>query len=812
MEGVTNVSSLSASLSDESMSTMKRVLTREGTSSDIHLLVVGRTGQGKSTLINSLIELAKEVAKEGAEPDICTKSCHSYVYPELLPGVRVRIVDSPGLQDIYANEQKYIQEMKSQCQEVSVVLYCMKMTDHRISNDDKSALRKLNQAFGPGFWKRVLFVLTFANNEKCDQMDNRDEDGPEPPYSDRAAWENLIKRRFVNRVKRRGVDINMFLKQDLKIDDLLQFVPAGHYKPSYSNPSPKQLPDRGDWLYDMIESIHSQMKKNKFSRLNLNDKIHLALIVDNHGEVKIEKNGTKTPNDDAKDAQKFRETLEDFGFCTLYFNSLSSQSISTLLEMLLLVDHSQLAMFSFIVLCKGKSRHLYDCNDKRIDTENVFGFFPDDQSPLAQVPKIFYFHLVHTKEPKEKLQFLSVPRKNSVVLITSTDQKSSSVVLNTVGTKLKNEPSIQQCCKEIDEECNRRHDKVSCVYISNFTEKFVLPAPFEPFLPRAKKEYYKKQLEMYRSMWYPIRCKTINVLSDSKDAVLTTVHSERIGRIAASSAGVAGGGLVIAGLALIPFTLGGSIFLSVVGSAVGGAAALGGIGAFAASAISTNKHLKSAQEHISLDQQLSQSINVIAKKYNDAVIKCNESALERGELAGNIVAGGAHGLANLGRVGVGIAFGVEAAAEVGAVALRTGARAVGVVLAGASLAVTVPIDLGFIIYHSYQIHQSSKDKTGKADRNKAVQWFIKRIEDMLKDTCTTVELQQHTIKGGKTLTFEDVDCGYEIIVPAPTKRSQPLISTLYSLALFICPMATLLSVLYMILYYQRIFLILLPSS
>lgn len=250
---------------------MKRVLTREGTSSDIHLLVVGRTGQGKSTLINSLIELAKEVAKEGAEPDICTKSCHSYVYPELLPGVRVRIVDSPGLQDIYANEQKYIQEMKSQCQEVSVVLYCMKMTDHRISNDDKSALRKLNQAFGPGFWKRVLFVLTFANNEKCDQMDNRDEDGPEPPYSDRAAWENLIKRRFVNRVKRRGVDINMFLKQDLKIDDLLQFVPAGHYKPSYCNPSPKQLPDRGDWLYDMIESIHSQMKKNKFSRLNLND-------------------------------------------------------------------------------------------------------------------------------------------------------------------------------------------------------------------------------------------------------------------------------------------------------------------------------------------------------------------------------------------------------------------------------------------------------------------------------------------------------------------------------------------------------------
>ena len=235
-------------------------------------------------------------------------------------------------------------------------------------------------------------------------------------------------------------------------------------------------------------------------------------------------------------------------------------------------------------------------------------------------------------------------------------------------------------------------------------------------------------------MWYPIRCKTINVLSDSRDAVLSIVRNERIGRIAASSASVVlGGGMVVAGLVLIPFTLGGSLVLSVAGGVVGAAAALGGIGAFIASKILSNERLKSAQEHISLDQQLSESINVVVKKYEDAVIECNESAgLERGELAGNVVAGGAHGIADLGRVGMGIAIGIEAAAEAGAVALRTGARAVGVVLAGVSLAVTVPIDLGFIAYHSYQIHQSSKDKTGKTDNNKVVQWFIKRTEDMLK--------------------------------------------------------------------------------
>ena len=254
------------------MSTMKQVLESEGTPSDIHLLVVGRTGQGKSTLVNSLIELGEEVAKEGAEADMCTKFCRSYVYPELLPGVRVRIVDSPGLQDIHTNEQQYIQEMKSQCQEVSLVLYCMKMTNHRLVHDDTMALRRLHQAFGPGFWKRVLFVLTFANNERCDQKDSRDENDPEPPFTDEAAWFELIRKRFAHRVTLRADNINDFLKKKLHIDDSAQFVPAGQYTPNFYNPHPLKLPDRENWLYDLIKLAHSQIKeKHNFSRLNLND-------------------------------------------------------------------------------------------------------------------------------------------------------------------------------------------------------------------------------------------------------------------------------------------------------------------------------------------------------------------------------------------------------------------------------------------------------------------------------------------------------------------------------------------------------------
>ena len=233
-------------------------------------------------------------------------------------------------------------------------------------------------------------------------------------------------------------------------------------------------------------------------------------------------------------------------------------------------------------------------------------------------------------------------------------------------------------------------------------------------------------MEVLRKLWYPIRYQTIEELTNSKDELISIVRHERIAKIATSSASIAlGGSLVVAGIALAPFTFGASIGLSVAGGVVGGLASLGGIGAFIASKVTSNKHLKKAQEHISLDQQLSLQINNIVQE-----ISAEPSST--GEIAGEVAAGGAMGAADVSRFGAGVAIGLESALEGGAFALRGAGRFAGMVLAGVSLAVTVPIDIGFIAYHSYRIHQSSKDKTGKTDSNKAIKWLISQIEEMIK--------------------------------------------------------------------------------
>ena len=130
-------------------------------SKSLRILVTGKTGVGKSALVNGIV--GKYVAKEGDTLDPETSKVMEY--RTTIRGVEVIIYDSPGLQDGTSKEDEYLKDMEEKCKKVDLILYCTKMTETRVDKGDHVAMKKLSNAFGVNrFWSNTVFVLTFAND------------------------------------------------------------------------------------------------------------------------------------------------------------------------------------------------------------------------------------------------------------------------------------------------------------------------------------------------------------------------------------------------------------------------------------------------------------------------------------------------------------------------------------------------------------------------------------------------------------------------------------------------------------------------
>ena len=127
------------------------------------ILVTGKSGVGKSRLVNALV--GKKVASEGPAKTPCTANMNSY--RKQINGIEVVVWDSPGLQDGACDEEKYLEAMEKQlCEGLDVMIYCIKMDDKRFLKPDENAIHALTRKFGKELWKNAVIALTFANNVK----------------------------------------------------------------------------------------------------------------------------------------------------------------------------------------------------------------------------------------------------------------------------------------------------------------------------------------------------------------------------------------------------------------------------------------------------------------------------------------------------------------------------------------------------------------------------------------------------------------------------------------------------------------------
>ena len=141
-----------------------RVQHIENTAQYVKILFAGKAGAGKSSLINGLV--GRTIAKEGAGAQPVTgvsalENPYECEIPTNHSLVRIRIWDSPGLQDGYQDDEIHLERLRVVLSQVDLLVYCIN-SNERFDNSAQIALRKF-VSLKPDIWSHTVIVLTQAN-------------------------------------------------------------------------------------------------------------------------------------------------------------------------------------------------------------------------------------------------------------------------------------------------------------------------------------------------------------------------------------------------------------------------------------------------------------------------------------------------------------------------------------------------------------------------------------------------------------------------------------------------------------------------
>ncbi|EGG23810.1 GTP-binding protein [Cavenderia fasciculata] len=152
----------------------------KGVQNECNVLLLGRTGVGKSSTLNTVFGI--DIPVHSSES--CTQE--PFTYSRNVNGFKLNIIDTPGFLDSQGDEvdsanmlkiQRYLSGKTIHC-----VLFVEKFTETRFDGAHQLVINQFTEKLGPQLWRNAAVVLTYANSplpDSCyDGFDEEDEIGP----------------------------------------------------------------------------------------------------------------------------------------------------------------------------------------------------------------------------------------------------------------------------------------------------------------------------------------------------------------------------------------------------------------------------------------------------------------------------------------------------------------------------------------------------------------------------------------------------------------------------------------------------------
>ena len=235
-------------------------------SESINILVTGKTGVGKSSLINAIV--GQILAKEGKSLGGVTREITRH--EGKVNHIKFEVWDSPGLQDITEDDdeitKRITQTLRQHCSHLHLFLYCIRMDRDRMEVSELKSIQQLSQLFSPKIWDSAIFALTFANRVIPPPDLETDED--------EARWFKERIKEFQEIIVKAIVDSGVPEDKAKKVP----VIPTGYHKPGRHMPNPKKLFDRPDWFNPFWHSCAKQMEENTIMTLLASQKHRVQVV------------------------------------------------------------------------------------------------------------------------------------------------------------------------------------------------------------------------------------------------------------------------------------------------------------------------------------------------------------------------------------------------------------------------------------------------------------------------------------------------------------------------------------------------------